>query len=56
MVEELPDDAPFDKILEELERAHFRAEVQIGLDELDRGLGIPHEQVMEEMERWLDAD
>ncbi len=53
MVQALPENAPFDKIAAEVEKARFIAQVQEGLDDVARGNVIPHEEVMEEMEQWL---
>ena len=52
----LPEDVPFDKLAAELEKARFMADVQAGLDDLARGDSIPHEQVMEEIEQWLERE
>ena len=46
----LPDDCTIDEIAE---RIRFMAAVQKGLDELDRGEGIPHEEVKKQLASWL---
>lgn len=46
----LPDDVSLDLILRELE---LRAKLLRSLDEIDRGEGIPHEEVMEDLQGWL---
>jgi predicted transcriptional regulator len=51
MIEALPDESTVDDILEEL---HFRLQVDKGLEELDSGKGIPHEQVRSTLSRWLE--
>lgn len=53
-LQDLPEEAPLDRIAAELERALFMAEVQAGIDELDRGERIPHEEVEKEMAAWLE--
>ena len=49
-IDELPDDAPLNEIVE---RVEFLAAVQKGLDQLDRGEGIPHEDVKRQLASWL---
>ena len=46
----LPDDCTLDEIAE---RIKFMAAVQKGLDELERGEGIPHEEVKKQLASWL---
>lgn len=46
----MPDDAPLSEIVERIE---FLAAVQKGLDQLDRGEGIPHEEVKRQLASWL---
>ena len=46
----LPDDCSLDDIAERIE---FMAAVQKGLDQLDRGDGIPHEEVKKQLASWL---
>ena len=36
------------------EKERFMGEVQAGIDELDRGEGIPHEEVMKSLAPWLE--
>lgn len=45
LIKSLPDD-----IMEEL---YFKTQVDEGLAQLDRGEGIPHEDVEKRMSRWL---
>jgi predicted transcriptional regulator len=49
-IKEMPDDAPLSEIVERIE---FLAAVQKGLDQLDRGEGIPHEEVKRQLAAWL---
>ena len=46
----LPDDCTLDEIAE---RIKFMAAVQKGLDELDRGDGIPHDEIKKQLASWL---
>ena len=46
----LPDDSSLEKIAERIE---FMAMVQKGLDQLDRGEGIPQEEVKRQLASWL---
>jgi predicted transcriptional regulator len=49
-IRSLPDDCTLDEIAE---RITFMAAVQKGLDELDRGEGIPHEEIKKQLASWL---
>jgi predicted transcriptional regulator len=46
----LPDDCSIEEIAERIE---FMAAVQKGLDQLDRGEGIPHDEVKRQLASWL---
>jgi len=46
----LPDDCSIDEIAERIE---FMAAMQKGLDQLDRGEGIPHDEVKKQLASWL---
>jgi predicted transcriptional regulator len=48
-INDLPDDAPLSDIVERIE---FLAAVQKGLDQLDQGLGIPHDEVKRQLASW----
>jgi predicted transcriptional regulator len=48
VIDQLPDNASFDQAIEELT---LLAAIQDGIDQLDRGEGIPHEQVVAELLR-----
>lgn len=50
LIKSLPDDITVDDIMEEL---YFKSQVDEGLAQLDRGEGIPHEDVEKQMSRWL---
>jgi len=51
-IRELPDDASVRDIADRLE---FLAAIQIGLDQLDRGEGIPHEEVKKQLASWFTS-
>jgi predicted transcriptional regulator len=44
----------FDRIATELQRIGFMADVQAGLDDIERGELVSHEEIEEEMAAWLD--
>ena len=46
----LPDDCSLEEIAERIE---FMAGVQKGLDQLDSGEGIPHDEVKRQLASWL---
>ena len=48
----LPDDTSLDEIAERIE---FMAAVQKGLDQLDSGEGIPHDEVKKQLASWLTS-
>ena len=48
----LPDDCSLDEIAERIE---FMAAVQKGLDQLDRGEGIPHDELKRQLASWLTS-
>jgi predicted transcriptional regulator len=52
LVEKLPDDVPMETILY---RLHLKAKVERGLRQLDAGETVPHQQVVEDLERWLTS-
>jgi predicted transcriptional regulator len=49
-ISELPDGASLHEIVERIE---FLAAIQKGIDQLDRGEGIPHEEVKRQLATWL---
>jgi predicted transcriptional regulator len=51
-ISELPDEASLDDIAV---RVEFLAAVQKGLGQLDRGEGIPHEEVKRQLATWLTS-
>ena len=46
----LPDNCSLDEIAERIE---FMAAVQKGLNQLDNGEGIPHDEVKKQLASWL---
>ena len=46
----LPDDASLNEIAD---RVDFLAAVQKGIDQLDRGEGVPHEELKRQLASWL---
>ena len=49
-VRELPDDCSVDEIADRIE---FLAAVQKGIDQLDRGEGILHDEIKKQLASWL---
>ena len=49
-INDLPDDVPLSEIVERIE---FLAAIQKGLDQLDQGAGIPHDEVKRQLASWL---
>ena len=50
MIQQLPDEATVDDIFSEL---YFKLQVDLGIEELDEGKSIPHQQVKEHMSKWI---
>lgn len=48
----LPDNCSLEEIAERIE---FMAAVRKGLDQLDTGEGIPHEEVKKQLASWLTS-
>jgi len=51
-ISELPDEASLDDIAE---RVEFLAAIRKGLDQLDRGESIPHEEIKRQLATWLTS-
>ena len=49
-IQELPDDASIDQIAD---RVKFMAAIQKGIDDIDRGDTIPHEEIKKQLATWL---
>lgn len=47
-----PDDASLDELLEQI---RFKAKLLHTKGQADRGEGVPHEQVVERLDRWLQS-
>ena len=52
IVESLPEDAPFDKIIAQLRKSRVIAELEAGLEEYDRGEVVSHEEIKRRAEQW----
>jgi predicted transcriptional regulator len=52
VISELPDEVSLEQIAEKIE---FLAAIQKGMDQLDRGEGIPHEEVKRQLATWLGS-
>jgi len=50
MIHSFPEDVSVDDIMAEL---YFKLQVDAGLNELDEGKGIPHQEVEKRMSKWL---
>jgi len=51
-IRDLPDDATIDSIAD---RVEFIAALQKGINDLDRGDVVPHEEVKRQLAAWLSA-
>ena len=52
LLETLPGDVSMETLLE---RIRFKAKILRSLDQADRGEVVPHEEVMEDLNRWLES-
>ncbi|MBA3606919.1 MAG: hypothetical protein H0W43_00150 [Chthoniobacterales bacterium] len=50
VINELPDEASLAEIAE---RIDFLAAIQKGIDQIDQGEGIPHDEVKRQLATWL---
>ena len=50
VINELPDEASLAEITE---RIDFLAAIQKGIDQIDQGEGIPHDEVKRQLATWL---
>ncbi len=50
IVQQMPDDLTFEEILY---RLYVREQITEGVRQLDAGEGIPHEEAMQRLSRWL---
>ncbi|MCF6094750.1 hypothetical protein L1765_12340 [Microaerobacter geothermalis] len=51
IIQEMPDNVTMEDILYKL---YVRARIEEGIKELDEGKGIPHEEAMERIFKWLN--
>jgi predicted transcriptional regulator len=49
-IQELPDDASIDQIAD---RVEFMAAIQKGIDDIDSGDTVPHEEIKKHLATWL---
>ena len=49
-IKDLPEDASIDQIAD---RVDFIAAIQKGIDDLDRGESVPHDEVKRQLAAWL---
>jgi len=49
-LDHLPDDVTMPDVIE---RLNYLYEIQLGLEDLDAGRTIPHEEVKRQMAKWL---
>jgi hypothetical protein len=52
LLETLPADLPMETLLE---RIRFKAKILRSLEQADRGEVAPHEEIMEDLNRWLES-
>jgi hypothetical protein len=52
LLETLPADLPMETLLE---RIRFKAKILCSLEQVDRGEVVPHEEVMDDLNRWLKS-
>lgn len=56
MLEALPEETAsesFDKLATEIQKIRFMSDVQAGLDDIERGELVTHEEIEKEMAAWL---
>jgi predicted transcriptional regulator len=51
IIQDLPENVTIEDIMHKL---YVRAKIEDGLKELDAGKGIPHEEAMGKISKWLD--
>lgn len=49
-IQELPDDVSIDQIAD---RVDFMAAIQKGIDDIDSGDTVPHEEIKKQLATWL---
>lgn len=52
MIQSLPDDVSLEQIATELESIRFKARVEEGLNALDRGDWVSHDEARERLRKW----
>jgi predicted transcriptional regulator len=51
IIKDMPETITIEDVMQKL---YVRAKIEAGLKELDEGKGIPHEEAMERMSKWLN--
>ncbi len=51
IIKDMPETVTIEDIMQKL---YVRAKIEAGLNELNEGKGIPHEEAMERMSKWLN--
>jgi predicted transcriptional regulator len=51
LIQDLPENATIEDIMHQL---YVRAKIEAGLKELDEGKGIPDEEAMDKISKWLN--
>lgn len=51
LVKDLPEETTLEEIMYKI---YVRAQIEEGLNELDKGKGISHEEAMERISKWLN--
>jgi predicted transcriptional regulator len=51
IIKDMPETITIEDVMQ---RLYVRAKIEAGLKELDEGKGIPHEEAMERMSKWLN--
>jgi len=50
LIRQMPDDVSTSDVMEEL---FVRQKIELGLEQIERGEGVPHEKAKLELQRWL---
>ena len=50
LIKEMPEDAEYNDIFEAI---YFQQKIEIGLQELEEGKGISHQEARERFKKWL---
>lgn len=50
LIDNLPEDSNYEDIIAEI---YFKQQVEEGIEQLDNGQAIPHEEVKQRLAKWL---